>query len=134
MLSAAISYQVPALKRSQTIEKVKAVLEKHPWYTNQWQARLQDVPVPEHVVVLVMQASRWGDGIRTQDKQYYRRPWHYINWPFKPEGQPVSVEIRESEPVNILTILLNLGSERRHLRHIIQATRRRTCIRECWYR
>jgi hypothetical protein len=28
--------------------------------------------------------------------------WHYINLPFKPEGQPPSVQTREPEPVNIL--------------------------------
>ena len=33
------------------------------------------------------------------------RAWHYINFPFKPEGQPASVQIREPEPVNILTAL-----------------------------
>jgi hypothetical protein len=32
-------------------------------------------------------------------------PWHYINWPFKPEGQPPTVETREPDPVNILTAL-----------------------------
>jgi len=32
-----------------------------------------------------------------------RRP--YINWPFKPEGQPASVQIREPEPVNVLTAM-----------------------------
>ena len=31
--------------------------------------------------------------------------WHYINFPFKPEGQPASVQIRDPEPVNILTAL-----------------------------
>jgi hypothetical protein len=31
--------------------------------------------------------------------------WHYINWPFKPDGQPASVQIREPEPVNILTAM-----------------------------
>ena len=52
----------------QTIDKVRAVLEKHPWYANQWQARLQDVPVADHGLVLYMQAARWADDIRTQDK------------------------------------------------------------------
>jgi hypothetical protein len=42
-LSAAIAHQVLTQENPQTIEKVKAVLEKHPWYANQWQARLQDV-------------------------------------------------------------------------------------------
>ena len=51
-------HRLPILQQEnpQTIEKVKAVLEKHPWYANQWQARLQDVPVADHGLVLFMQA------------------------------------------------------------------------------
>src|SRR5262245_34448900 len=56
-------------------------------------------------MVLLMQAARWADDIRTRDKPYGRRTWHYINWPFKPDGQPPSVQIREPEPVNILTAM-----------------------------
>jgi S1/P1 Nuclease len=97
-LSAAIAYQVLQQENRQTIEKAKAVLEKHPWYANQWQARLQDVPVADRDLMLFMQAARWPDDIRTRDKQYDRRPWHYINLPFKPEGQRASVQIREPEP------------------------------------
>jgi len=66
MLSAAIAYQVLQQENPQTIDKVKAVLDKHSWYANQWQARLQDVPVTERGLGLFMQASRWGDDIRTQ--------------------------------------------------------------------
>jgi hypothetical protein len=58
MLSAAIAYQVLQQENPQTIEKVRSVLEKHPWYANQWQARLQDVPVADHGLVLFMQAAR----------------------------------------------------------------------------
>jgi hypothetical protein len=105
MLSAAITYQVLRQENPPTIEKVRAVLEKHPWYANQWQARLQDVAVGDHGLVLFMQAARWPDDIRRTDKQYHRGPWHYINWPFKPDGQPASVKIRDPEPVNILTAL-----------------------------
>jgi S1/P1 Nuclease len=105
MLSAAITYQILLQENPQTIEKVNAVLEKHPWYANQWQARLQDVPVTERDLVLFMQASRSADDIRTQDKAQNRPSWHYINLPFKPEGQPTSVQIRDPEPVNILTAM-----------------------------
>jgi hypothetical protein len=59
MLSAAIAYQVLQQENPPTIDKVKAVLEKHPWYTNQWQARLQDVPATDHGLVLFIQAARW---------------------------------------------------------------------------
>jgi hypothetical protein len=105
MLSGAVAYQVLQQENPQVIEKVRAVLEKHPWYANQWQARVQDVPVADHDLVLFMQAARWADDIRSNDKQYHRGPWHYINWPFKPEGQPTTVQIKEPEPVNILTAL-----------------------------
>src|SRR5262245_36376493 len=105
MLSGAIAYQILQQESPQTIDKVKAVLEKHPWYANQWQARLQDVPVADHNLVLFMQATRWADDIRTNDKQQNRLPWHYINWPFKPDGQPPSVQTREPESVNILTAM-----------------------------
>ena len=52
-----------------------------------------------------MQVTRWPDDIRTRDRQHHRAPWHYINWPFKPQGQPASMQIREPEPVNILTAM-----------------------------
>jgi hypothetical protein len=94
MLSAAIAYQVLRQKNPPTIEKVKAVLEKHPWYANQWQARLQDVPAADRAMVLFMQAARWPDDIRTQDKTQNRPSWHYINLPFNPK---VNRQVYKSE-------------------------------------
>jgi hypothetical protein len=75
MPSAAIAYQVLWQESSQTIEKVKAVLEKHPRYANQWQARLQDVPMAERDTVLFMQAARWSDDIRIRaaDPNFHAR-------------------------------------------------------------
>jgi hypothetical protein len=105
MLSAIITHQVLRQENPQTIEKVKAVLEKHPWYANQWQARLQDVPVADHGLVVFMQAARWADDIRSNDRAQNRPPWHFINFPFKPESQPASVQTREPAPVNILTAM-----------------------------
>jgi len=46
------------------------------------------------------------DDIRSNDKQQHRALWHYINWPFKPDKQPASVQTREPEPVNILTAMV----------------------------
>src|SRR5262249_18951816 len=106
MLSGAVAYQVLQQENPQTIEKVRAILEKHPSYANQWQARLQDVPLADRSLVLFMQTARWADDIRSNDKQEHRAPWHYINWPFKPDKQPASVQTREPEPVNILTAMV----------------------------
>jgi hypothetical protein len=55
--------------------------------------------------LLPTQAARWADDIRSNDKQQHRALWHYINWPFKPDGQPPSVQTREPEQVNILTAM-----------------------------
>jgi S1/P1 Nuclease len=105
MLSGIIAYQVLRQENPQSIDKVKAVLEKHPWYANQWQARLQDVPVADHGLVLFMQAARWPDDIRSNDRAQNRPPWHFINFPFKPAGQPTNVQTREPASVNILTAM-----------------------------
>jgi len=95
MLSGAIAYQMLQQESPQTIDKVKALL-----------ARLQDVPVADHGLVLFMQAAKWADDIRSNDKPQHRALWHYINWPFKPDKQPASVQTREPEPVNILTAMV----------------------------
>jgi S1/P1 nuclease len=102
MLSGIIAYQILQHENPGTIEKVRALLEKHPWYANQWPARLPDVPVADRDMVLFMQAARWAHELRITNRQHHRGTWHYINWPFKPEGQPGSVEIRDPEPVNAL--------------------------------
>jgi hypothetical protein len=139
MLSAIIAYQALQQENPLTIEKVKAVLEKHPRYANQWQARVQDVPIAERDQVLFIQAARWPDDIRIQDKAQNRPSWHYINLPFKPEGQPDSVQIREPEAVNILTALAENESvvknendpERRQLRSRGSFTLWATCTSLC---
>ncbi len=56
-------------------------------------------------MVLFMLAARWANDIRTRDKPQSRPAWHYINLPFKPKGQPASVQIRDPDPVNILTAM-----------------------------
>ena len=86
MLSGIIAYQILQQENPPTIEKVKSVLEKHPWYANQWQARLQDVSVAERDQVLFMQAARWADDIRSNDKAQNRPRWHYINFALQTRG------------------------------------------------
>jgi hypothetical protein len=68
MLSAAIAYQLLQQENPGTIEKLKAVLEKHPWYANQWQVRLQDVPAADHGLVdaHVSRDGVWGHGVRPE--------------------------------------------------------------------
>ncbi len=105
LLSGIIAYQVLQQENPRTIEKVKAVLEKHPWYVTNGRRGFKTFRLLTATWWLFMQAARWPDELRITDRQHHRGMWHYINWPFKPEGQPASVEIREPEPVYILTAL-----------------------------
>jgi hypothetical protein len=56
---------------------------------------------PEQMDLLFMFAATWADEIRRQGKN--RAPWHFINWPFKPDGEPNSVRVKEPAKENILT-------------------------------
>jgi hypothetical protein len=85
MLSGIVAYQILQQENPATIEKVRAVLERHPWYVNQWQTRFQDIPISDREMVVFMQTARWAD-IRSQDRAQNKPRWHYINFPFKPEG------------------------------------------------
>ena len=46
------------------------------------------------------------DDIR-RDNAQHRGPWHYINFPFKPDGQPASVQTKPPQAVNIITALVD---------------------------
>jgi hypothetical protein len=53
--------------------------------------------------MLFMLAARWADDIRTRDKAESRLPWHYVDFPYKPEGEPASIQAMEPPEENILT-------------------------------
>ena len=55
--------------------------------------------------MLFMLAARWADDIRTRDKAENRLPWHYVDFPFKPEGEPASIQAMEPPEENILTAI-----------------------------
>ena len=44
----------------------------------------------------------WADLIRKADPGKHRDKWHYINWPFKPPGEPADVSARPPQSENIL--------------------------------
>jgi len=52
MLSAAITHHILTRESPQSVQKVTTVLEKHPCYANQWQARLQDVSIAQRDLVI----------------------------------------------------------------------------------
>lgn len=103
MLSGAIAYQILRRESAVTIDTIKSILEKHPWHANQWRAQLEKLPSIDRDETLFMLAPRWADDIRTRDKAQHRGPWHYTDFPFKPNGQPASVITKPPAVVNILT-------------------------------
>ena len=52
-----------------------------------------------------MLAARWADDIRMQAKLQREVKWHYINFPFKPAGEPEDIKPLPPDPDNILSAL-----------------------------
>src|ERR1044071_2628520 len=55
--------------------------------------------------MLFLLAARWADDIRTLDKAESRLPWHYVDFPFKPEGEPANIQAIQPPQENILTAI-----------------------------
>jgi len=91
MVNGAISYRLLYRDSPATIPKVRAILEKHPWYADRWRDGITKLPDSQRDEMLFMLAARWADDIRTRDASESHLAWHLINWPFKPEGEPESV-------------------------------------------
>jgi hypothetical protein len=87
ILSGAIAYQILERENPSKITTVRSVLEKNPWYESRWKGQLEKLPEAERDEMLFILAARWADDIRTQDKAESRLQWHYVDFPFKPEGR-----------------------------------------------
>ena len=55
--------------------------------------------------MLFMLAARWADDIRTRDPAESHPLWHYVDFPFKPEGEPASIQVIQPPEENILTAI-----------------------------
>ena len=81
------------------------MLEKNPWYASRWKIQLDKLPEAEREEMLFMLAARWADNVRTQDPAESRLLWHYIDFPFKPEGEPASIQAIQPPQEDILTAI-----------------------------
>jgi S1/P1 Nuclease len=111
MVSAAVAYHVLKHDSPQTMAKVVAILKEHPQYESSWLPRLNamvNATEDDKEMMLFMQAARWPDDARANE-EFHHSHWHYINMPFKPEGQPESVHSMPPDHDNILrAYVLNL--------------------------
>jgi hypothetical protein len=96
-----MAYQILQKESPQTVAQVVALLKTHPDFKKHWEKDLSAVPAEEHAVRLFMKAARWADDIRGQP-EYDHPKWHYVNFPFKPAGQPGSVRPAPPDRESIL--------------------------------
>ena len=108
MLSGALAHHLLERESPSTVPKVRSVLENHRWFADRWRDDLTKLPESERDEMLFMLAARWPDDIRTEARIQREVVWHFINWPFKPEGQPESINPLP-RPVNILTGIAENG-------------------------
>src|SRR5258708_5991933 len=92
MITGAIAYRILENGSPRTVSVIKTLLEKHPWYADRWRADLEKLPESERGEMLFMVAARWADDIRMQGKLQREARWHYINFPFKPTGEPEDIK------------------------------------------
>ena len=105
MVHGAMTYQILRQEDPSVIEAVKLTLENHPWYEKSWRGQLDKLPKAERNEMLFMLAARWARDIRAEDRAQHPSQWHYIRFPFKPAGEPDSIEIRAPTEPNILTAI-----------------------------
>jgi S1/P1 Nuclease len=105
MLSGAIAYQILEREHPATIPAVRSILERHPWYEARWRDDLAKLPASEQGEMLFMLAARWADDIRMQAKVERHIFWHFINWPFKPPGEPADIKELPPNQENILSAI-----------------------------
>lgn len=125
MVSGAIAFDVLKAESPQTLAAVVAILKRHPQYATLWEAKLGGLPEKDRNRYLFMLAARWADDIRGH-KKYDHPFWHFINYPFKPAGQPDSVKPAPPREENIVQAFgLNLKKLR-------QGAREDQAVALCW--
>jgi len=90
----AIAYYYLKANDPVVLGKVVATLKAHPWYSTEWAQRIAGISPGNKDLALFMLASTFPDEARKDDK--YGGPvhavWHYVDYPYVPEGQKVKGE------------------------------------------
>ncbi len=67
------------------------------------QRQTQALAGPQADEMRFILTTAWADLIRKADPGKHRDKWHYINWPFKPEGEPANIIPAPPRAENILS-------------------------------
>ena len=98
MLSGGIAYQILQRENPSIITTIRSVLENNPWYETRCKAQLgKTARFRNAMKCCSCSAARWADDIRTRDPPESHRQWHYMDFPFNPEGEPASAD-RPDDP------------------------------------
>jgi hypothetical protein len=125
MLHGAMTYQILRQQNPSTIQTVAASLENHPWYEKHWQPQLEKRPAAERNELLFMLAARWARDLRAEDGSGHPDDWHYIKLPFKPAGEPASIDTKPPAEPNIVTAMTE---NERLARSLTEPTKRATAL------
>jgi len=90
MVTAAVAFDDLQRSAPATVARVVAILRQHPQYESHWKQQLVGRSAEDQARLLFMLAARWPDDVRG-DKAFDHPMWHYIDYPYKPKGQPDSV-------------------------------------------
>ena len=101
MVMGAITYDDLQRTSPATVARVVAILRQHPQYDSRWKPQLTGMKEQDQERLLFMLAARWPDDIRG-DQAFDHPVWHYIDYPYKPKGQPPSVPAPPPEPENLV--------------------------------
>ena len=106
MATGAIAYRVLKKDSPGTIPKVVAILKQNPYYQERWKDRLDDLEDENQDEYLFMLACQWADEAISDERFYpeggHHRLFHFINTPFKPDGEPDSVQTSPPAEFNIV--------------------------------
>jgi hypothetical protein len=103
MVSGSLAYAVMSEESPEVLSRVVAILKKHPLYDG-WKRKLDEIPAGDRDHFLLMLAARWPDDIRG-NKKYNHPEWHYVDFPWRSNGQPESLVLKEPKTENALTAM-----------------------------
>jgi len=95
----AIAYYYLKTNKPEVLPKIIDVLEHHPWYTTpRWSEKLAGLTGEQKNVALFMLASTYPDDARSNPELGggIKTKWHYVDYPFVPEGQNITGRQPES--------------------------------------
>lgn len=110
MVTGAIAYALLEKDAPDVLAKAVAVLQAHPQYDKLWKKGCEARPEEERGLYLFMVAGKWADDIRGSD--YDRPKWHYINYGFKPDGQPDTVKAGTPDPEQNIVLAYALNFDK----------------------